>query len=123
MCELHNTSLYDVFRWFKSGPFNIIFYYYYYYYYFLLTKRVHKEMSHRDDYNSLVSEYLAVIEATSGVGTRGQHYIDTAYARLQSFVSRHPEFKNDFDIRFKMPVCCSNGGFHGFAHALGNYPH
>lgn len=68
-------------------------------------------------FNELIIIYPSTIRSTTGCGSRGQIYIDSAWEKLNAFANAHPEFRS----RVPEKTICSNDGFGGFASGFSNF--
>lgn len=66
------------------------------------------------EWSRLLREYHITLDVTAGCGARGQPSIDTAYAKLQAFVERNPEFAKRLPNR----ATCEDDGVGGFTGAM-----
>jgi hypothetical protein len=51
------------------------------------------------EFDSLVAKYNAAVRNTDGSGSRGQAFIDKAYAKLEEFVETHTDFRSDIPTK------------------------
>jgi hypothetical protein len=66
----------------------------------------------REEWEKLLRRYSATIESTSGCGSRGQSYIDTAYKKMETFV------RGKTGYRLPQKYICQDDGTGGFASGL-----
>jgi hypothetical protein len=61
-----------------------------------------------EEWDQLIARYYATCESTTGCGSRGQSYIDAAYAKLEKFADDHPKYKSQLPRRVR---CVDDGTF------------
>jgi hypothetical protein len=72
--------------------------------------------------NSLIRNYRITCDSTSGCGSRGQGYIDSALEKIDRLIEKHPEIPELKQMRPRRYICQNDGmgGMSGFGRAFYN---
>ena len=68
----------------------------------------------QEEFDSLLAKYNTEVRTTYGTGSRGQTYIDKAYAKLEAFVETHADFRSDLPTKHR----CHDDGAQGLSGAM-----